>query len=405
MRVLFLTHRLPYAPNRGDRIRAYYLMREMARFAEVSLFSLVHDDEEAAQAARVPFAQHVMTARVPRIRNLILGAARLGSDRPLTLSLLNSPDVRPSLDRLVRDTPPDIVLAYCSSMARFALEPPLTGRPLVLDMVDVDSVKWKQLGAETAGPRGWVYRREAVTLRKFEARAVRSAHSTLVVSERERDVLLQIAPGTTTHVIPPGVEIEAFAPPSRPVDSPVVIFCGVMNYAPNEEGVRWFAEDIWPRIRAARADARFIVVGSHPTDAVRALAAKDSSIEVTGRVAEVQPFLWKSAVSVAPLRLARGMQTKVLEALAAGLPVVAVPGVFAGLPPGARAGCVAADQPADFADAVLRLLAASPDERRRHASQARLDELQWHALARPLEGILQAAIDDGRRRAGTSRGN
>jgi glycosyltransferase involved in cell wall biosynthesis len=290
-------------------------------------------------------------------------------------------------------------------MARFALEPPLAGRPHVLDMVDVDSMKWKRLGAETSGPRGWVYRREAVTLRQFEARAVRSAHSTLVVSERERDDLLQIEAGAAIHVIPPGIELDAFAPPSKPVESAVVVFCGVMNYVPNEEGVRWFAEHIWPRIRAARADARFIIVGSDPTDAIRSLAARDSSIEVAGRVAEVQPYLWKSAVSVAPLRLSRGMQTKVLEAIAAGLPVVTVPAVFAGLPADVRAGCVTADQPADFADAVLRLLAATPDERRRHAAQARLDALQWRELARPLEGILKAAIDDGRRRADTSQGN
>ena len=175
MNILFLTHRLPYAPNRGDRIRAYYLLREMSRFADVSLFSLVHDDAEEKEAGNVPFARHVATARVRRWRNVAAGAVKLLSDRPLTHSLLDAPGVRSALAREIAARRPDLVLAYCSGMARFALEPPLRDLPFVLDMVDVDSAKWAAMAADHRGLRRWIYRREAATLGRFEARATTRA--------------------------------------------------------------------------------------------------------------------------------------------------------------------------------------------------------------------------------------
>ena len=152
MNVLFLTHRLPYAPNRGDRVRAYYLLREMARVATVSVFSLLHDDDEASRVGQVPFAHDVAGVRVTRLRNLIRGGARISSSRPLTHALLDAPDARDALTQLARATPPDVVVAYCSGMARFALEPPLDTLPFVLDMVDVDSAKWAELAVRARRP-------------------------------------------------------------------------------------------------------------------------------------------------------------------------------------------------------------------------------------------------------------
>jgi sugar transferase (PEP-CTERM/EpsH1 system associated) len=391
MNVLFLTHRLPYAPNRGDRIRAYYLLREMSRVATVSLFSLIHDDEEASNIDRVPFAHDVTGVRVTRGRNLLRSAAGMASNVPLTHRLLDAPSVSSALIKMVRTRPPDVVVAFCSGMARFALEPPLRDRPFVLDLVDVDSAKWRQLATRVRGPLRWVYRREADTLGRFEANAAIRAETTLVVNERERQALLAIAPRARVSVLPNGIEADAFVPPKPPGDSSVVIFCGVMSYFPNEEGVRWFAQHVWPRVRAARADARFMVVGMGPTRALRTLATQDRSIEIVGRVDQIEPYLWKSAVSVAPLRLAQGLQNKVLEALAAALPVVVTPAVSNGLPPEVLPGCVIAEDPTDFADAVLRLLAASPEARWRQARAARLDRLTWSERLAPIGDILHGA--------------
>jgi sugar transferase (PEP-CTERM/EpsH1 system associated) len=397
MRILFLTHRLPYAPNRGDRIRAFHLLREMARFAEVSLFSLVHDDDESSHDDQVPFAHDVTTRRVRRLPNLVRGTLRLGTDRPLTHSLLDAAGIHAALRTMVADRPPDLVVGFCSGMARFAFEPPLDRTPFVLDMVDVDSVKWDHFARVARGPVKWIYRREARTLRAFEAAAAMRARSTLVVNERERVALQAIAPSARVVVVPAGIDVDVFRPPDPPVDAPAVIFCGVMDYAPNEQGVTWFANEVWPLVRTAIPSATFSIVGSSPTRTVKNLAVRDSSIAVVGRVPSVQPYLWASAVSVAPLHLAQGVQMKVFEALAAGLPVVVTPAVAAGLPPDVQRVCPTASDSRGFADAVIALLRSTPVERRRRAALAPLESLMWSEQLRGLESILREGLPEAPR--------
>ncbi len=397
MNVLFLTHRLPHAPNRGDRMRAYYLLEEMARFATVSLFSLVHDDEEAAAVARMPFAQAVRAARVTPWRNRVRGLLRWHTSRPLTFSLLDAPGVRSQIDELVSRHPPDVVVAYCSSMARFAFDAPLAGRPLVLDMVDVDSAKWRDLSLTSGAPLRWVYAREAATLAAFESLAAGRAVTTLVVTERERAELRALAPAADIQVIANGIDLGSYAPSGPPADSPQAVFSGVMNYRPNVDAVEWFATRVWPRVTSQLAGARFVVVGASPVQAVRALAARDRTIDVTGTVPTIQPHLWRSAVCVAPLQMARGVQNKVLEGLAAGLPAVVTSVVYDGLPVEARPGCIVADTPDAFADAVLDLLRQSPSARRHRASAATLKDLGWATQLRPLEAVLTRASASGRR--------
>jgi sugar transferase (PEP-CTERM/EpsH1 system associated) len=396
MRILFLTHRLPYAPNRGDRTRAFYLLREMSRFAEVSLFSFVHDDDEQSHCDRVPFARDVTCVRVSRVPNFVRGALRLPTSRPLTHSLLDSGEVRAGLDRMFKDRCPDLVVAFCSGMARFAVEPPLNRCPFVLDMVDVDSVKWAQLAQVTQPPLRWIYRREARTLAAFEAVAASRAKATLVVNDRERAALARIAPSANVKVLPVGIDVEAFRPHTPPTASPDVIFCGVMDYEPNERGVGWFADQVWPQVRAAIPGARFTIVGAAPTRAVKQLAERDRSIEVVANVPSVQPYLWKAAVSVAPLHLAQGLQTKVLEALAAGLPVVVTTAVLKGLPTEVQRGCLVADAASDFASHVIALLQTAPDERRSRATLTPIQTLQWSEQLRSLEKILMEAVSQSR---------
>ena len=162
MRILYLTHRLPYAPDRGDRIRAHHMLRALAASADVHLFSLVHDDEERSRAAALrDLTASVTLAQVPRMRNLVKGAVRLGSSRPLTHSLLDAPAVERALATISAEKRPDVVLAYCSGMARFAGRHPLADVAFVMDLVDVDSEKWADYARTTRGPMGWIYAREA----------------------------------------------------------------------------------------------------------------------------------------------------------------------------------------------------------------------------------------------------
>ena len=393
MKILFLTHRLPYAPDRGDRIRAYHLLRAMSRFARVRLFSLVHDDDEQARIGAVPFAEAVTGVRLPRARNLIRGGLSLAGDRPLTHTLLDAPDARVRLSAVLREFDPDLLVAFCSGMAAFCIDGTTGTRPFVLDMVDVDSAKWRALAESRRGPLRWIHAREAHTLHRFEAVAAERARLTLVVNEREKRTLAGIAPAAKVTVVENGVDLDAFRATGGPSTEPVVIFTGVMAYPPNEEGARWLADTVWPIVRRQYPKARLLLVGSDPGRTLRQLAARDPSITVTGRVEAIQPYLWRSAVAVAPLHTARGLQNKVLEAVAAGLPVVTTPSVWEGLPEEALPACRQATDAAGFAQSICDLLRLAPDERRAVAGAARLASLSWDRRLASLPSLFEHAMN------------
>ena len=393
MKVLFLTHRLPFAPNRGDRVRAFHIIKMLARRGSVHVLSLVHDREEEAEAETMRRAGiGVTTARVHRGRSLVRAAAGLPTARPLSHLLLDSAEMPAAIDWAVNAFEPDAVLAYCSGMARFALEPPLDRLPLVLDFVDVDSAKWQDFAQVASPARRWLYRREARTLSAFEASAARRAHAATVVTAREAAALQRISPDAPIHVVANGVDADHLAPPETPAAAPEIIFTGVFNYGPNADGAVWFARHVWPLVRRAVPNARLTLAGSSPRRDVQRLAAVDASIEVTGRVPDMRPYLWRSAIAIAPIFEARGVQNKVLEAAAAGLPSVVTSAVRAGLPKDVLRACRLADTPADFAAAVIDLLALSPDARRALAAEARVGDLTWPRCLSPLGDLLQAAV-------------
>lgn len=394
MRVLYLTHRLPYAPNRGDRIRAYHTLRALHDQAEIDLISLAHDDQELAhQADMRGLAKTVRVARIDRQRARVHAALALGSARPLTHVLLDAPDVADQIRQAISEHPPDLVLVYCSGMARFALEPPLDRFPFVLDLVDVDSAKWRALAAaqHPLNPKRLVYAREAYLLERFERRAARLAYATLVVNERERATLAAIAPDARIEIVANGVDASALRPTGSPTAEPVAVFCGIMDYEPNERAARWLIQSVWPLVLARRPEARLSLVGANPTRRLTHLVARHPSVQLTGTVADVRPYLWQAAVAVAPLSIARGMQNKVIEAVAAGLPVVATPQVTQGLPPQVMPACLEASDAGAFASAILTLFDLTAEGRRQMAGRATVSTLSWQCCLDPLVALLHSA--------------
>ena len=394
MRILFLTHRLPYAPNRGDRIRAYHLLRTLATFSQVTLFSLVHDDDEASHVGDLSaWTDAVHVARVPVWRNRLLAAPALLTGRPMTHVLLDAPGLVRQVGNVAETVSPDVVFAYCSGMARLATAPQLDRRPLVHDMVDVDSAKWAALADRTSGPLAAVYRREARVLGRFEHQVTERARLTLVVNDREHATLDAIAPGTRIETLENGVDVDYFSPSGPPVQTPTAVFTGILNYAPNEDAAYWLLRDIWPRVLGQLPSARVTIVGAGASQALIAEAAKVQGASVTGAVADVRPYLHQAAISVAPLRTARGLQNKVLEALAAGLPVVTTSAVAEGLPPQVLGGCRVADDADSMAGAILTLFRQSADNRRMLASRAGVDRLSWQRQLARLPDLLRAVLD------------
>jgi glycosyltransferase involved in cell wall biosynthesis len=175
------------------------------------------------------------------------------------------------------------------------------------------------------------------------------------------------------------------------------VFAGVFNYEPNELGAVWLANEVWPIVRKRFATATLTLVGMNPTRRVRELA-KAGSVVVTGAVPDVRPYLWAAAVAVAPLTIARGVQNKVLESVAAGLPSVVTPEVMEGLPDSVRLACVAAATAQEFAAAIGAVLQATASERRAHANRARLEDLSWDAQLAPMTALLESAARSPARR-------
>jgi sugar transferase (PEP-CTERM/EpsH1 system associated) len=387
VRILFLTHRLPYAPNRGDRIRAFHLLRILSARFDVDLISLVHDEDERHRVdALRSMTASVSVAPVRRGR-LAAAALALPTSRPLTHVLLHSPQMPEVIREVINRRTPDVVLAYCTGMARYALEPPLASIPCLLDMVDVDSAKWEALSSNGSWPLRAIYRREARLLRRFERQAIEHAAATTVVNEREHQLLADIGSASRVVVVPNGVDLDAFTPTGPPATEPRVVFCGVFNYGPNEAGALWLASRVWPLVRNREPRAQLSLVGMNPSRAVAALS-HDPTIHVTGAVPDVRPYLWDAAVSVAPLHVARGVQNKVLEAIASGLPCVVTPAVLEGLPAAARAACRSASEPQAFADSILCLLRETPEARRGLSRRARIEDLVWESQLHPMIDLV-----------------
>lgn len=397
MRILALTHRLPYAPNRGDRLRAYHILQHLNQHADVELVSLVHDAEEASHVddTRAIVSRVHGVAVSALTKTMRAGLAMLGST-PLTHAMLDSRDMPALLRDIYAERRPDVVFAYCSGMARFAMQPPLDRIPFVLDFVDVDSRKWRDLAAASRPPKSWIYRREAATLGAFEARAATAAAASLVVNEREAANARALVSSADVHVLPNGVELDRLRPDGPPSTSQRVVFCGVMNYAPNADGMTWFIDKVWPIVTTARSGATLAVVGMDPSPAMRMYAERDSSITVTGRVPDVRGWLWDSAVAIAPLHVARGLQNKALEAIAAGLPIVITDAVAGGLPRAAHRAARIANKPEAFASEVIALLDKNPAERRAMAAAADLSDLLWRRTLEPLFPIMTAAARTAR---------
>jgi sugar transferase (PEP-CTERM/EpsH1 system associated) len=389
--ILFLTHRLPYSPNRGDRVRAFHLLHEMAGWARVDLVSLVHDEQEIAQAKTLAaVTRSVTVGRVPRTANTILSCLNLGSAVPTTHTMLRSPGLDRRIENVVAANRPDVILCFCTGVGPLTETPLLRQVPLVMDMVDVDSQKWAGMAAAGAPPLSWIYRREARVLARYEAAVAARATCTTVVTPKELESLRQLAPQARIEVVANGVDTAKLRRPDGMGQRAGVVFCGVMNYGPNVEAVKWFATRVWPLVRAQAAGATFTIVGSEPTDDVKALA-REPGVTITGAVDDIRPHLWNSAVSVAPLLTARGVQNKVMEAVAAGLPVVITPVVEEGLPGEIKAACTTAATEVAFSEAVVRLLGATQQARDEIVARSSLDGLSWQRRLAPMRGLLEEA--------------
>jgi len=323
-RLLYLVHRLPYPPNKGDKVRSFHLLKHLAQRHEVLLGSFIDDpaDEACLDTVRGYCADMHIARLVPRL-------ARLGSLRGLLNGeALSLPYYRDAGLRAWVESVQglDAAVVFSSVMADYV--PDMKRLPTLVDFVDMDSAKWTQYAGTHRWPMSWLYRREGERLFEFERAVASRAKHSFFVTAAERDLFLAAAPECAGRVdaMGNGVDAEFFSPEHDfaspyPSDEIPLVFTGAMDYWPNVDAAVWFAEAVLPELRQRHPGLRFYIVGRSPDPAVQALAGE--GVVVTGTVDDVRPYLAHAAVVVAPLRIARGIQNKVLEAMAMGRPVVA----------------------------------------------------------------------------------
>jgi sugar transferase (PEP-CTERM/EpsH1 system associated) len=399
--ILFLAHRIPYPPNRGDKMRSWHLIRHLGTLATVHLAAFADDEADAGHLPALREAMggalgeaHIETFSHSRVR---WATRALTRRHPIAVSAFHSGAVARFAARLAAERDLAALFAFSVQMAQFV--PRGWRRPYVMDFVDFDSAKYAQYGAEGSW-RSLVYRREARRLLAFEKAAAARADIGLFVSDVEIDLFRQAgAPaGADLRALPNGIDMTfydpaaSFAPLTPAPDGALIVFTGQMDYRPNIEAVTGFAEDVLPRIRAVRPDARFAIVGRKPVPAVTQLAER-AGVIVTGEVADVRPWLAAAALVAAPLNVARGIQNKVLEAMAMARPVVASTGAFLGIHAEPGRDLIIADGAEAQAEAALSLL-ADPERATEigRAARRRMEAgYSWHAQLAPLAGMLGLA--------------
>ncbi len=387
--LLFLSHRIPYPPNKGDKIRSYHILKYLASRYRVHLGAFVDDPDDWRYGDELrKLCASVKLVKLNPKTALLRGAIGLLTGEALGMPYYRDRAMTRWINELRERVTPQAIFVFSSTMAQYVDDTHATS---VLDLCDVDSEKWRQYAARHRFPMSLIYNREARLLARAEREMSKRFGAVVLVSDGEVDLFKKIAPNAAsrTHTLRNGVDTAYFDPQLKcenpfALDEHAIVFTGAMDYWANADAVTWFAKEILPTIRAQRPHARFYIVGSRPSEAVRNLAS--DSVVVTGTVTDVRPYMHHARVIVAPLRIARGVQNKVLEALAMARPVVATDDALDGLDGAIDAGALSAKDATSFAAAVSAKLADESDNEagRRYVCE----RFGWGASLALLDSLL-----------------
>ena len=356
-RILFLSHRVPYPPNKGDKIRSFNEIRYLSRKHEIHLLAFCDNPEEMQyREVLKELCKTVELIPLSRWRQCLHAGFAMLRGRPWSLGYFSSSRMQRAVTGALGNRSFDLIFVYCSSMAPYALEARI---PRILDFVDSDSLKWKQYSESRPAPLNWLFGYEARKLSRFELNMVDAFDHTFFVSRLEVEGRLTKDLESKVSFMQNGIDLEFFTPPSTKSEALAVAFTGAMDYYPNIDAALFFAHDIFPRIRSVYSNASFLIIGSNPGAEIQKLASVPG-ITVTGTVKDIRPYLAQCRAAVVPLRIAQGIQNKILEALASGLPVITTPVAAGALVSADALPITVASSPDEFARAALECLGKAP---------------------------------------------
>jgi sugar transferase (PEP-CTERM/EpsH1 system associated) len=394
-RILYIAHRVPFPPDKGERLRAYHQIQALAQRFDVTVAALAcHRQDVAAAEGLRALVRQVHVVQAGGLWGLARAAASLAAGRSITEGYFASRCLLRQVEAAGGHKPFDLAIGYSSGIFPTLLK--ANARARVMDLIDVDSVKWADYAASAGPLRRWLYRLESRRVAALERRILQFCDAVLLTSPQEA-ALLKNSAADIRKVLPLGNGVDlAYFHPGKTLggDDRTIVFTGTMNYRPNIQAVTWFVQAVWPGVRAVRPDAQFVIVGRDPTPAVRRLS-REPGVQVTGSVADVRPYLGRACVAVAPLHIARGVQNKVLEAMAMGVAVVASGQALEGLEVTAGGDVLRADTAAQWT-AQLRRLLADKNARTSLAHAARKcveTRYSWPSRLAPLVGLAEALME------------
>lgn len=397
--LLYLTHRIPYPPNKGDKIRSFHLLQHLSQHYRVFLGTFVDDEQDWQHVDKVrSYCEDTcivgIDPLVARARSLF---ALLGND-PLTLAYYRHTKLQQWVAQIFEQQAVSVSVIFSAAMAQY-VDHNQHGRRII-DFVDIDSDKWRQYAISKPWPFSWIYRREADCLFNYERRIACEFDNATFVSEKEASLFRQLAPecAQKTTFFNNGVDTNFFSPGQNypnpyPAGAEVLVFTGAMDYWANIDAVDWFARHIFPIIRARRPNTWFYIVGAKPGKTVQ-LLANLPDVCVTGTVADIRPYLQHAVAAIAPLRIARGIQNKVLEAMAMQKPVIVSPQALEGINAIHGKELLVANNETEFSDQALLVLEKGNGAILGQAARNRImADYTWQNSLSRLDTMLEATCD------------
>jgi sugar transferase (PEP-CTERM/EpsH1 system associated) len=392
VKILYVCHRFPFPPKRGGKIRPFNMIRHLSERHEVHVASIARSAEEAREGEGL--AAHCASYDIGRVSNPVQTlrmVLRLPTPAPSSLGYFHSPQLAQRIDALLAGTRFDLIFVHCSSVAPYVEN--VRGTPKILDFGDMDSQKWLEYARFKPFPLSLGYRLEGAKMERAEKRLARRFDLCTATTRAEWETLESYRTGVASDWFPNGVDSEYFAPGGQDYDADTISFVGRMDYYPNQECMFDFCARTLPLLHARRPALKLVIVGADPSPRVRRLA-RLPGVSVTGSVADVRPYLHRSALMIAPLNIARGTQNKILEAMASGVPVVTSRVAAGGVDAAAPEHFLVASSPQEYAAAILRILDDRAErERLSRAGRARmLSHHAWDRSMQRLDAIIERCL-------------
>ena len=402
MKILFLSLRCPYPPHRGDRIRSYNFIKQLSKQHAVTLVYFAESETDIESAKHLePFCERIEWVRFHRSFAYLNAGVHCLSKHPLQLHYWYAPQMQRRINELLTAECFELIHAQLFRMGQYVTD--VQGPAKVLDLCDslalnlsrraeLESNPWLAKIKLDCTPKRFLVKLEEKRVRRYEVDIMKAFDCGTVVARFDRDYLLAQDDSLNLSIVPMGVDLGYFQPNPTPQPAPLLLFTGTMNYFPNADAAIYFCDEVFPRIRERHPKACFYVVGNHPSEPVKRLEAHEG-VTVTGYVPDVRPYFEKASVFVAPLRAGSGIQTKNLEAMAMGVPVVTTSVGAMGLEADIGKELLVADTPADFAEQVIHLL----DNKRLRTTLAQTartrveNSYSWEAIGARLKHVYAQA--------------